>query len=55
MSLEATYAVHWPRSPRTQAVEPVAGRVDDLAGKKVAFLWDYLFRGDEIFAMLERG
>lgn len=54
MSLEATYAVHWPRSPRTQAVEPVAGRVDDLAGKVVAFVWDYLFRGDEIFAMVQR-
>jgi hypothetical protein len=51
---EATYAVHWPRAQRTQAVEPVAPRVDGLSGKVVAFVWDYLFRGDEIFAMLQR-
>lgn len=51
---EATYAVLWPRAPRTQAVQPVADRVDDLAGKVVAFVWDYLFRGDEIFAMIQR-
>ena len=54
MSAEATYAVHWPRSTRTQAVQPVADRVDDLSGKVVAFVWDYLFRGDEIFAMVQR-
>lgn len=54
MSQEATYAVHWPRSPRTQAVQPVADRLDHLSGKVVAFVWDYLFRGDEIFAMVQR-
>lgn len=48
----STYAVHWPRAQRTQAVEPVAARLDGLSGKVVAFVWDYLFRGDEIFAMV---
>lgn len=51
---EATYAVHWPRAQRTQAMEPAAPRLDSLSGKVVAFVWDYLFRGDEIFAMLRR-
>jgi hypothetical protein len=51
---EPTYSVHWPRALRTQAVEPVAPRIDGLSGKVVAFVWDYLFRGDEIFAMLRR-
>lgn len=51
---EGTYAVHWPRAQRTQAAQPVAPRVDGLSGKVVAFVWDYLFRGDEIFAMLRR-
>lgn len=54
MSQEAIYAVHWPRSPRTQAVQPVAARLNDLSGKVVAFLWDYLFRGDEIFRVAQR-
>lgn len=25
-----------------------------MQGKRVAFLWDYLFRGDELFPVLER-
>jgi hypothetical protein len=51
---EPSYAVYWPRASRTQAEEPVAPRVEDLSNKVVAFVWDYLFRGDEIFAMLRR-
>jgi len=26
--------------------------LDTLASKRVAFLWDYLFRGDELFPVL---
>jgi hypothetical protein len=29
-----------------------AARLDRLDGKRVAFLWDYLFRGDELFPVL---
>lgn len=29
-----------------------ADRLDSLDGAKVAFLWDYLFRGDELFPVL---
>ena len=32
---------------------PLARRVDTLAGKTVAQVWDDLFRGDEIFPILE--
>ena len=32
---------------------PVAPRLDTLAGKTIAQLWDDLFRGDEIFPVLE--
>jgi hypothetical protein len=45
----------WPRSPRQAEVKPLARRLDTLEGKTVAWLWDYLFRGDEIFAQLEGG
>ncbi len=31
-----------------------ADRLDDLNGKRIAFLWDYLFRGDELFPVLEK-
>ena len=31
-----------------------ADRLGGLAGKRVAFLWDYLFRGDELFPILAR-
>ena len=47
------YEVYWPRSPRRSELRPLARRLDTLAGKKIAFLWDYLFRGDEVFAVLE--
>jgi hypothetical protein len=48
------YEVYWPRSPRLSKLRPLARRLDTLAGKKIAFLWDYLFRGDEVFAVLEQ-
>lgn len=31
-----------------------AARLDDLDGKRIGFLWDYLFRGDELFPVLEK-
>jgi hypothetical protein len=47
------YEVVWPRSPRTVKINPVARRLDTLRGKTIAQLWDYIFRGDEIFPILE--
>jgi hypothetical protein len=47
------YAVVWPRAAKTVEVAEPAPRLPSLEGKKVAFLWDYLFRGDEIFPLLE--
>ena len=52
--IEGTFAVYWPRGQRTLDVEAVAPKVNSLSGKVVALLWDYLFRGDEIFAILKR-
>lgn len=48
----ATYEVVWPRSPRGVQQRRRADRLDSLAGKRVAFLWDYVFRGDELFPVL---
>ena len=51
---EPRYDVVWPRSPRGVQRHRQAPRLDDLAGRRVAFLWDYVFRGDELFPVLER-
>lgn len=50
--MEAQYDVVWPRSPRGVQQRRRADRLDTLAGKRVAFLWDHLFRGDELFPVL---
>jgi len=47
------HEVVWPRGRRTAERLDLAPRLDTLAGKTVAFLWDSVFRGDEIFPMLE--
>lgn len=47
------YRVLWPKGEKTIEITPLAGRLDSLEGKTVCQLWDYLFRGDEIFALLE--
>ena len=48
------YDVVWPRSARGVQRRRVADRLDGLAGRRVAFLWDYVFRGDEVFPVLAR-
>lgn len=47
-----SYDVVWPRSPRGVQRKRCAERLESLEGKRVAFLWDYLFRGDELFPVL---
>ena len=47
------FEVVWPRSEKTVQLTQLADRLDTLEGKKVAMLWDYLFRGDEIFPWIE--
>ena len=49
------YEVFWPRAPRQMRTKPLAPRLASLEGKTVAQLWDYLFKGDEVFALLEEG
>jgi len=49
------YEALWPRSPRQAKVKSLAPRLDTLAGKTIAQVWDYVFRGNEIFEFLEEG
>ena len=43
----------WPRGRRTATAKAGAPRLQTLRGKTIGHLWDDLFRGDEIFPMLE--
>ena len=52
--MEITYDVVWPRSPRGVQKQRRADRLETLENKRVAFLWDYLFRGDELFPVLAK-
>ena len=49
------YEALWPRSPRQVELQPLAKRLDTLEGKTIAQLWDFVFRGDEVYALLEEG
>ena len=52
---DGNYAAYWPRTPRQQLVRELAPRLETLAGKTVAQLWDELFKGDIVFELLEEG
>ena len=54
-SNDGYYEAYWPRGARQQKTRALAPRLDTLEGKTVAQLWDYLFKGDEVFALLEEG
>ena len=50
---DSHFAALWPRGPRQAKVKPLAKRLDTLEGKTVAWVWDYVFRGNEVFEQLE--
>ena len=49
---ETQYQVVWPQGQRVFSDGDTVERVGDLSGKTIAAIWDYLFRGDEIFAIV---
>jgi len=51
---EPRYDVVWPQAPMGVQRRRHAARLDDLRGKRVAFVWEYMFRGDELFPELQR-
>ncbi|MBI2859599.1 MAG: hypothetical protein HYX90_11015 [Chloroflexi bacterium] len=53
--MEGVYAVTWPRgSRRATPGLSCAPRLDSLEGKTVCEAWNGVFRGDEIFPMIEK-
>lgn len=51
---DPNYDVVWPKSASGVTKRPIAERITVLEGATVAFLWDYVFRGDEIFPIVEK-
>ena len=49
---EGIYQVVWPRGQKTIKTISLSKRLDSLEGKTVVLLWDYVFRGDEIFSII---
>lgn len=51
---ENKYEVVWPSGQRMSDGKGLARRLDSLEGKKVAELWDWVFKGDKMFEIWER-
>jgi hypothetical protein len=54
MSETSSYRVVWPAGRRLHNGHQMARRLDDLNGKVVAQLWDWVFKGDQMFDIWER-
>ena len=50
--MEPRYDVVWPKSPRGVQGRRPAARLGSLDGTRIGFVWDYMFRGEEIFPVL---
>ncbi|MBI2832686.1 MAG: hypothetical protein HYX79_10565 [Chloroflexi bacterium] len=48
------YKVVWPGGKKVVGTASFARRLDTLEGKTIGELWDYVFRGDEVFPALEK-
>ncbi len=51
---EPVYDVVWPLAPSAAPSGVLAARSPELDGKTVGELWDYLFKGEEIFPLIRR-
>jgi hypothetical protein len=51
---EPVYDVVWPLAPSAAPAGSLAARSADLSGKTVGELWDYLFKGEEMFPLIRR-
>ena len=53
-SEKGVFEVVWPGGKKAGKAIQLARRLDNLEGKTVACLWDWAFRGDEIFPVIEQ-
>lgn len=50
----AAYETVWPRGRQRQKLESPAPRLPDLSGKTIGLVWNFVFRGEEIFPLLQQ-
>lgn len=50
---EPVYEVVWPLGKSVYETVELADRSQDLSGKTICEVWDTIFRGDEMFTVLE--
>lgn len=48
-----TLEVVWPEGRATKGQLAGRERLPDLSGKTIAFVWDYVFRGDDMFEIIK--
>ena len=51
---EPRYAVVSPIGRSTRTEVALNSRLPEPDGKRIAFIWDHVFRGDEIFELVQR-
>jgi hypothetical protein len=51
---EPVYEVVWPKSALGVQSRRSAPRLATLDGARIGFVWDYMFRGEEIFPVIQR-
>lgn len=49
------FAVVWPLSRQRTVAVGDALPLESLSGKRIAFVWDYMFRGDEMWEIIKAG
>jgi len=49
---EPQFSVLWPLAKRSIKTQGAAAGLPDLSGKTVCELWDYIFRGDVMYAVI---
>jgi hypothetical protein len=47
------FEVAWPRGEKAIESIPLAKRLDTLEGKTIGIMWDWVYRGDEMFPVVE--
>ena len=48
------YEVVWPSATKQRREQRLMDRPPSLDGKKVGFVWDYIFKGDRIFELTKK-
>lgn len=51
---DPVYDALWPLAPAAAAPVALASRPGDLRGKTVGELWDYLFKGEDMFPLIRQ-